>query len=106
MTEMTDKERTIRALYEEQAGLLYSYAVRLLGGDRHRAEDVVQEALLRCWRTQDLTSGRPLWPWLFRVARDLVVDDYRPRMDTDEVPGADERERTGEEPSEQYSSAA
>ncbi|WP_413102904.1 hypothetical protein [Streptomyces sp. Inha503] len=73
MTEMTDKERMIRALYEEQAGL---------------------------------TSGRPLRPWLFRVTRDLVVDDYRLRMDTDEVPGADERGRAGEEPSEQYSSAA
>ncbi|MBU6534586.1 sigma-70 family RNA polymerase sigma factor [Streptomyces mayonensis] len=77
---MTDKEHTIRALYEEQAGPLYTYVVRLLGGDRHRAEDVVQEALLRCWRTQDLTSGQQLRPWLFRVARNLVVDDYRLRM--------------------------
>ncbi|MFG3253221.1 sigma-70 family RNA polymerase sigma factor [Streptomyces sp. NPDC048172] len=77
---MSNRERAIRKLYEEQAGPLYSYVVRLLGGDRYRAEDVVQEALLRCWRTQDLASGRPLRPWLFRVARNLVVDDYRLRM--------------------------
>ncbi|MET9966035.1 sigma-70 family RNA polymerase sigma factor [Streptomyces sp. NPDC006356] len=75
----SDRERALRALYEEQAGPLYTYAVRLLGGDRYRAEDVVQEALLRCWRTQDLTSGRSLRPWLFKVARNLVVDDYRLR---------------------------
>ncbi|MGW7514260.1 sigma-70 family RNA polymerase sigma factor [Streptomyces sp. NPDC054796] len=77
---MSAKERAMRTLYDEQAGALYAYVVRLLGGDRYRAEDVVQETLLRCWRTQDLTSGQPLRPWLFRVARNLVIDDYRLRM--------------------------
>ncbi|WP_446046314.1 sigma-70 family RNA polymerase sigma factor [Streptomyces olivaceus] len=74
------RERALRTLYDEQAGALYAYVVRLLGGDRYRAEDVVQETLLRCWRTQDLTAGQPLRPWLFRVARNLVVDEYRLRM--------------------------
>nr|WP_262700610.1 sigma-70 family RNA polymerase sigma factor [Streptomyces sp. NEAU-383] len=74
------RERALRTLYDEQAGALYGYVVRLLGGDRHGAEDVVQETLLRCWRTQDLDVGRPLRPWLFRVARNLVIDDYRSRM--------------------------
>ncbi|MEE1940982.1 sigma-70 family RNA polymerase sigma factor [Streptomyces sp. TRM 70361] len=76
----TARERAMRTLYDEQSGDLYAYVLRLLGGDQHRAEDVVQEALLRCWRTQDLESGRPLRPWLFRVARNLVVDEYRLRM--------------------------
>ncbi|MFD0315647.1 sigma-70 family RNA polymerase sigma factor [Streptomyces flavalbus] len=76
----TARERAMRTLYDEQAGDLYKYVLRLLGGDRHRAEDVVQETLLRCWRTQDLVSGEPLRPWLFRVARNIVVDDYRTRM--------------------------
>jgi RNA polymerase sigma-70 factor (ECF subfamily) len=74
------RERAIRALYDEQAGPLYAYVVRLLGGDRYRAEDVVQETLLRCWRTQDPDGGQPLRPWLFRVARNIVVDEYRLRM--------------------------
>ncbi|MFJ8751496.1 sigma-70 family RNA polymerase sigma factor [Streptomyces sp. NPDC102441] len=72
-------ERAMRTLHDEQAGALYAYVVRLLNGDRHKAEDVVQEALLRCWRTQNLTAGRPLRPWLFRVARNLVIDEYRMR---------------------------
>ncbi|MEU0127049.1 sigma-70 family RNA polymerase sigma factor [Streptomyces sp. NPDC006289] len=72
-------ERAMRTLHDEQAGALYAYVVRLLNGDRHKAEDVVQETLLRCWRTQDLTSGQPLRPWLFRVARNLVIDEYRMR---------------------------
>ncbi|MFE2181218.1 sigma-70 family RNA polymerase sigma factor [Streptomyces sp. NPDC059455] len=74
------RERALRALYDEQASVLYAYVVRLLGGDRHRAEDVVQETLLRCWRRQDLDVGQSLRPWLFRVARNLVIDDYRSRM--------------------------
>ncbi|MFD3622010.1 sigma factor [Streptomyces sp. NPDC058676] len=47
----------MRTLYDEQASPLYTYVVRLLGGDRHRAEDVVQETLLRCWRTQDVGAA-------------------------------------------------
>ncbi|CDR07472.1 sigma-70 family RNA polymerase sigma factor [Streptomyces iranensis] len=82
------RERALRTLYDEQAGALYGYVVRLLGGDRHRAEDVVQETLLRCWRTQDLDIGRPLRPWLFRVARNLVIDDYRSRMTRPQEIGA------------------
>ena len=84
-----ERERAVRALYDEQAGPLFAYVLRLLGGDRHRAEDVVQEALLRCWRTQDLTSDRSLRPWLFTVAHNLVVDDYRLRRTRpQEVDGA------------------
>ncbi|MFF0728737.1 sigma-70 family RNA polymerase sigma factor [Streptomyces sp. NPDC004134] len=83
------RERALRTLYDEQAGALFTYVVRLLGGDRHRAEDVVQETLLRCWRTQDLDVGRPIRPWLFRVARNLVIDDYRLRMARPQEVGGD-----------------
>ncbi|MGI5401197.1 sigma-70 family RNA polymerase sigma factor [Streptomyces sp. CA-135486] len=76
-----EQERALRALYEEQADPLYTYVVRLLGGDRYRAEDIVQETLLRCWRRQDLgVGGQLLRPWLFRVARNLVIDGHRRRL--------------------------
>lgn len=74
------RERAMRALYDEQVNALYAYVVRLVGGDRHKAEDVVQETLLRCWRTQAVEDGKPLRAWLFRVARNIVVDEYRLRM--------------------------
>ena len=44
------EEAPLRLLYEQHAGALLSYALRLTGGDRGRAEDVVQETLLRAWR--------------------------------------------------------
>ncbi len=74
------RERAMRTLYDEQAHSLFAYVVRLLGGDRYRAEDVVQETLLRCWRTQDLGDCKHLRPWLFRVARNIVIDEHRLRM--------------------------
>ncbi|WP_326686965.1 MULTISPECIES: sigma-70 family RNA polymerase sigma factor [unclassified Streptomyces] len=75
------QERETRSLYEEHARPLHGYVLQLLGGDLQRAEDVVQETLLRCWRNQQLTGGRGqnLRPWLFKVARNLVIDDYRLR---------------------------
>ncbi|UNS99465.1 sigma-70 family RNA polymerase sigma factor [Streptomyces tubbatahanensis] len=75
------QERATRSLYEQHARPLQGYVLQLLGGDHQRAEDVVQETLLRCWRNQQLVGGRgqDLRPWLFRVARNLVIDDYRLR---------------------------
>ncbi|RDD84355.1 sigma-70 family RNA polymerase sigma factor [Streptomyces parvulus] len=74
------EDRALRILYEKQAGALYSYVLRLLDGDRHRAEDIVQETLVRCWQHHELDEDAELLrPWLFRVARNLVMDDYRAR---------------------------
>ena len=72
-------EQLIRALYAEHGGPLLGYVQRLTGGDRQSAEDIVQETLLRAWRNPGALAGRPVRPWLFTVARNLVVDNYRAR---------------------------
>jgi RNA polymerase sigma-70 factor (ECF subfamily) len=46
----TSEDTALRALYEQYAAPLLSYALRLTGGDRGRSEDIVQETLLRAWR--------------------------------------------------------
>jgi RNA polymerase sigma-70 factor (ECF subfamily) len=60
---------------------LLAYTTRLTGGDRGRAEDVVQETFLRAWHHLDrLTPERgSVNGWLRRVAHNLVVDGYRGR---------------------------
>jgi RNA polymerase sigma-70 factor (ECF subfamily) len=72
-------EELVRALYSEHAGPLLRYALHLTSGDRQRAEDIVQETLLRAWLHPEAISDRPARPWLFAVARNLAVDAYRAR---------------------------
>lgn len=74
-------DELLRTLYAEHAGPLLGYVLRLTDGDRQRAEDVVQETLLRAWRhPESLDPGRgSLRPWLWTVARNIVVDGARAR---------------------------
>ena len=43
----------MQQLHDEHAAALWGYCLRLTGQDRARAEDVVQETLLRAWRNHD-----------------------------------------------------
>lgn len=80
-TAATADEDLVRALYADHAGPLFGYVLRLVSGDRGRAEDVVQETLLRAWRHPEaLDPGRgSIRPWLRTVARHIVVDEERAR---------------------------
>ncbi len=72
-----DAER-LAALYDAHAGPVWRYVVHLTG-DRAGADDVVQETLLRAWRTPRILAQDPATTrsWMFTVARHLVVDDAR-----------------------------
>jgi RNA polymerase sigma-70 factor, ECF subfamily len=72
-------EELVRALYTEHAGPLLRYALHLMSGDRQRAEDIVQETLLRAWQHPEAIADRPARPWLFAVAKNLAVDSFRAR---------------------------
>jgi RNA polymerase sigma-70 factor, ECF subfamily len=71
-----DGDESIRRLYEEHHGPLLRYVSGLLRGDRQRAEDFVQETLVRAWlSTADQPPGwSPSRAWLIRVAHNLVID--------------------------------
>jgi RNA polymerase sigma-70 factor (ECF subfamily) len=78
----TDRDALVRRLYAEDGGALLHFVTNLCAGDRYRAEDIVQETMLRAWRNAAALagSGRPsLRPWLFTVARRLVIDAHRVR---------------------------
>jgi RNA polymerase sigma-70 factor (ECF subfamily) len=69
----------LRALHDDHADALWAYALRLTGGDRPRAEDLVQETLLRAWRHPEaLDPARgSIRSWLFTTARNIAIDNWR-----------------------------
>ncbi|MFI9206325.1 sigma-70 family RNA polymerase sigma factor [Streptomyces sp. NPDC053048] len=75
-------EDLMRSLYQEHAGPLLAFVLRLVAGDRQRAEDVVQETLLRAWRNAGQLRGTTgsVRPWLVTVARRIVIDNHRSRQ--------------------------
>lgn len=86
-------EQLLRSLHDEHAHALWAYVVGLTRGDRAKAQDVVQETLLRAWRTPSVLdqSRGSARGWLYTVARRIVIDDWRsarsrPEYVTDDVP--------------------
>jgi RNA polymerase sigma-70 factor (ECF subfamily) len=89
--EPTRDSDLLGALHDEHAPALLSYVVGLTDGDRSRAQDVVQETLLRAWRNAAVLEQSGGRGWLFTVARRIVIDQWRsasrrPEVLTDHVP--------------------
>ncbi len=85
--------RSFRELVRETSGRLLATA-RLMLGDEHEAEDVVQTAFLKAWERWEGESIRNYAvPWLYRVVRNLSIDRLRQRG-----PAVEWSEPTAEEP--------
>ncbi len=72
-------DELLRVLHEQHAAALWGFVLHLTGGDRSRAEDVVQETLFGAWRKPAVLAQKDASArgWLFTVARNIVVDDWR-----------------------------
>ncbi|MCO5971956.1 sigma-70 family RNA polymerase sigma factor [Actinoallomurus soli] len=92
-----------RTLYERHGTVLLNFTLRLCDGDRHRAEDIVQETAVRAWQHRgilDPTTDR-IRTWLFTVAHRLVIDHYRARQARPNEVGDDQpEERAVPDPAE------
>lgn len=96
----TDEADALRALSDAHATALWRYVVHLTG-DASGADDIVQETLLRAWRTPAIIGQKPesTRSWLITVARNLVIDEFRSarkrhELTTDTLPERAERDRT------------
>src|SRR3954462_7729627 len=76
---MPDDVALMQQLHDEHGPALWAFCLRLVDGDRARAEDVVQETMLRAWRHRSALESPPgpLRAWLFTVARNVVIDQWR-----------------------------
>ena len=97
---MQDPSGWIQSLQDEYAGALLVFAYRAIG-NLQDAEDVVQEVLVRVWRSADrFDPGRgAVSTWLFTIARNVVIDHRRRQQARPRVVGevaADEHEAGGD----------
>lgn len=74
-----------RQVYENNAKKLYNLALRLVG-DRHRAEEIVQETFLRAFdRADTFREGARVSTWLYRICANLSYDYLRAKRYRDAV---------------------
>jgi RNA polymerase sigma-70 factor, ECF subfamily len=81
----------IERLHAEHAAELRAHCLRLTGYDWARAEDVAQETLLRaCVNASTLDGSHgSVRAWLYRVARNIVIDEQRTLRANRELPVAE-----------------
>lgn len=87
MREQSDEQLIVAVTAGDQTALaalvtrhhtpLLGYLIRLVGGDRPLAEDLVQETLLRVLRQGASPPDRPFKPWLYTIATNLVRDYFK-----------------------------
>jgi RNA polymerase sigma-70 factor (ECF subfamily) len=66
-------------LYEEFAGPIFNYALRMVG-DRDRAADIAQDTFIKAYRKLDsLTDENSTRAWLYRIATNTAIDEMRRR---------------------------
>ncbi len=69
-------------LYRAHLRDVYSYAYYRIG-NHHDAEDITEQTFLQAYRhferAQRESGGRPLRPWLIRIAHNLAANYYRDR---------------------------
>lgn len=84
-----DEEAAFAAVYRAYSQKLLRYCQYRLR-DRHEAEDVVQEAFVRAWRTMPATSTESsFYPWLRVVAGNLCTDVLRKRSRSEPMAAID-----------------
>jgi RNA polymerase sigma-70 factor, ECF subfamily len=85
VSEVADKvrlDRDFTELYRTHLRDVYSYAYYRIG-NHHDAEDLTEQTFLQAYRhferAQRESNGRPLRPWLIRIAHNLAANYYRDR---------------------------
>jgi RNA polymerase sigma-70 factor (ECF subfamily) len=75
-------DRDFTELYRSHLRDVYSYSYYRIG-NHHDAEDLTEQTILQAYRHFERalaeSNGRPLRPWLIRIAHNLAANYYRDR---------------------------
>ena len=84
-----DVDLQFSELYREHLRDVYSYAYYRVR-DHHDAEDLTEQTFLQAYRHFDRarreSDGRPLRPWVIRIAHNLALNYYRDRSRRPQTP--------------------
>jgi RNA polymerase sigma-70 factor (ECF subfamily) len=82
-------DRAFADFYKAHLRDVYSYSYYRVG-NHHDAEDLTEQAFLQAYRHFDRarreSDGRPLRPWLIRIAHNLASNYYRDRSRRPQTP--------------------
>jgi RNA polymerase sigma-70 factor (ECF subfamily) len=81
-TDKAQLDREFTELYKAHLRDVYSYSYYRIG-NHHDAEDLTEQTFLQAYRHFERalreSNGRPLRPWLIRIAHNLAANYYRDR---------------------------
>jgi RNA polymerase sigma-70 factor, ECF subfamily len=82
-------DREFSELYRAHLRDVYSYSYYRVG-NHHDAEDLTEQTFLQAYRhferAVEESNGRPLRPWLIRIAHNLAANLYRDRARRPQTP--------------------
>ena len=87
--EKAELDSRFSELYKAHLRDVYSYSYYRVG-NHHDAEDLTEQTFLQAYRhferAQRESDGRPLRPWLIRIAHNLAANLYRDRARKPQTP--------------------
>ena len=93
-TSKAELDRAFAELYRAHLRDVYSYSYYRVG-NHHDAEDLTEQTFLQAYRhferARRESNGRPLRPWLIRIAHNLASNYYRDRARRPQTPLDDGR---------------
>lgn len=74
--DLQSRKEQINDWYHAYSNDVYNYIYFLIG-NHEQAKDILQETYLRAYNHYDSFKGENIRGWLFRIARNLTIDDIR-----------------------------
>jgi RNA polymerase sigma-70 factor, ECF subfamily len=81
------RSESMNELWRIHSPVLKRFALKLTLGNYYRADEIIQETLVRAWRHPEVVDGHAatIRPWLFTVARNVATDLWRTQSRHDDI---------------------
>ena len=82
---MIEANKVDNSLWEAYQTTLYRFALKRVDNPA-TAEDIVQDVLIKVYKRLDILKDQEkIWPWMYQMTRNTIIDYYRKHKPTDEI---------------------